>query len=55
MNSAYTIANMMPGGRKFINQFFAFFTNLDDIWLYNYHSRTYDAVIDDFFKVIQQL
>lgn len=55
MNPTFAYMNKIPGSRQFLKQILAFFSNFDDIWLYNYHAKKYDNIIMNFFCLIQQL
>lgn len=54
-NDLLSILNAVPGGRKLFKPIFAFFVNFDDIWLYVYHPREYDRVVQKVFNLTQTL
>lgn len=47
--------NSLPGGRTILKPIFAFFINFDDLWLYIYHPRQYNKVINTIFAITQSL
>jgi hypothetical protein len=52
-NDFISALNSIPGGRKLLKPIFAFFLNFDDLWLYNYHPREYNRVINAIFIMTQ--
>ena len=54
-NDALLFLNMIPGSRKIIKPVFSFFINFDDIWLYIYHPREYNKVVNTFFAMNEAL
>jgi len=47
--------NKVPGSRKLLKPIFSYFINIDDIWMYNYHNRTYDAIVEEVFNATRKL
>ncbi len=47
--------NRFPGNRKILKQIYLFFTNFDDIWLYNYDNVNYNYLIKSVFITISEL
>lgn len=44
--------NKIPNSRQLFNSFLGFMTNVDDLWLYNYHDRNYDVTIENTFSAV---
>lgn len=49
-NVGFSSANKAPNSRRFFGAFFGFITNFDDLWLYNYHNRNYDIILESAFS-----
>jgi len=47
--------NKVPNSRRLLRPLFSFFSNFDDLWLYNYVNATYNPVMQSTFDLIQKL
>ncbi len=45
----------MPGSRRLMRQLFAFFLNIDHLWLYIYHKREYGYYVDRLLTAVHNL
>jgi len=53
-NDGMRAANRVPGGRKSL-PFLCFLINIDELWLYQYHERSYGRIMEALFINIQRL
>ena len=54
LENATRLMNKIPGGRKVL-PFLCFMVNIDELWLYMFHERSYGSRMDRFFSNMQQL
>jgi hypothetical protein len=44
--------NTIPGSRRIFKPLLLYFTNFDDLMLYDYHEKLNDIVLQEYFKMI---
>jgi hypothetical protein len=54
-NEAVESLNKIPGSRRILRNIFAFFLNIDHLWLYLYHKRQYGYYVTRLLTSIQRL
>lgn len=45
-NNILHYLNRVPASRNILKPIFLFFSNFDDLWLFNYHDLEYNKVVD---------
>ena len=50
-----SVLNKVPGSRRVIRQVFAFFMNIDHLWLYIYHKREYGYYVNRLLEAVHNL